>query len=139
VRIRSHQNGGTDVVLDGEEFATAIDAYLTAHTIHVSGPRTISAVLPGISAIAGNVEIYVHVDPSGRVVDNTPSGDSAAPVDSRDELLKAIRATVGESGVPGTSVERYGLVPALQATVATLRRYEEELRTLRAQIEGLQV
>lgn len=56
---------GNNIILDGDEVATAIDAYLTAHSICVDGPRTI--------IIAGRTPTpaaRVYVDPSGRIVDN---------------------------------------------------------------------
>lgn len=55
---------GVAVDLTGDEVATAIDAYLVAHGIHVGGPRTIT--------VNGELceEGYVYVDPSGFVVAN---------------------------------------------------------------------
>lgn len=55
---------GTGVAIDltGDEVATAIDAYLVAHNVHVSGPRTITV----------NEELcdsgHIYVDPSGFVI-----------------------------------------------------------------------
>ncbi len=53
---------GVSIELDGNEVATAIDAYLVSHNIYVSGPRTITV----------NGELcedgHVYVDPSGFVV-----------------------------------------------------------------------
>jgi hypothetical protein len=53
---------GVSIELDGDEVATAIDAYLVAHGIHVSGARTITV----------NGELCEHgrayVDPSGFVI-----------------------------------------------------------------------
>jgi hypothetical protein len=53
---------GVLVELTGDEVAIAIDAYLVAHKIHVSGPRTIS--------VNGELcqEGRVYVDPSGFVI-----------------------------------------------------------------------
>jgi hypothetical protein len=47
------------IELTGDEVATAIDAYLVAHRIHVSGPRTVR--------VNGELCSYgrVYVDPSG--------------------------------------------------------------------------
>lgn len=53
---------GVQINLTGDEVATAIDAYLVAHGIHVNGPRTIR--VNGSPYMAG--EIYV--DPSGFVI-----------------------------------------------------------------------
>ncbi len=63
-----HGNGtteygpGVDVTLTNDEVATAIDAYLVAHGVHVDGPRTIRV----------NQELIeganVYVDPSGSVI-----------------------------------------------------------------------
>jgi hypothetical protein len=56
--------GGTSIYLTGGEVATAIIAYLAAHSITVRGPRTITV----------NHELCdigkVYVDPSGAVYDN---------------------------------------------------------------------
>lgn len=55
---------GVAIDLTGAEVATAIDAYLVAHRIHVFGPRTIKV----------NAELidcgHVYVDPSGFVMTN---------------------------------------------------------------------
>jgi len=49
------------IELTGDEVATAIDAYLVAHNVHVSGPRTIR--VNGELCKTG----LVYVDPSGFV------------------------------------------------------------------------
>jgi len=55
---------GVRIDLTGDEVATAINAWLVAHGVLVSGPRTITV----------NGELcrngYVHVDPSGFVIAN---------------------------------------------------------------------
>jgi hypothetical protein len=53
---------GVDVRMTGDEVATAIDAYLVSHGIHVVGPRTVT--VNGCLCEAGSV----YVDPSGKVV-----------------------------------------------------------------------
>jgi len=53
---------GVEIKLTGSEVATAIDAYLVAHGVYVSGPRTITA--NGKLCESGRV----YVDPSGYVV-----------------------------------------------------------------------
>lgn len=55
---------GVEINLTGDEVAIAIDAYLVAHGIDLSGPRTIT--------VNGELceEGKVYVDPSGRVVAN---------------------------------------------------------------------
>lgn len=53
---------GVSVELTGAEVATAIDAWLVAHGVHVSGPRTIT--VNGELCASGDV----YVDPSGFVV-----------------------------------------------------------------------
>jgi hypothetical protein len=61
------KRGKCDVVLlDYDEIATAIDAYLVTHNISVSGPRTIRWETPDEST----TECAVIVDPSGKLVDN---------------------------------------------------------------------
>jgi len=53
---------GVSIDLTGDEVATAIDAWLVAHGVHVSGPRTIT--VNGELCEVG----HVYVDPSGSVV-----------------------------------------------------------------------
>lgn len=55
---------GVTVELTGDEVATAIDAYLVAHGVHVRGSRTIT--------VNGDLceEGRIYVDPSGFVVAN---------------------------------------------------------------------
>jgi hypothetical protein len=53
---------GVQINLTGDEVATAIDAYLVAHGIYVSGARTITVN----GELCEEGEIYV--DPSGKVV-----------------------------------------------------------------------
>ena len=50
---------GVEVDLTGDEVATAIDAYLVAHGVHVSGPRTVTVN----GELCGDGNVYV--DPSG--------------------------------------------------------------------------
>lgn len=59
---RTEFGPGVEVVLTGDEVAIAVDAFLVAHGIHVSGPRTIT--VNGELCEAGEV----YVDPSGFVV-----------------------------------------------------------------------
>ena len=53
---------GVSIDLTGDEVATAIDSYLVAHGIHVSGARTIT--VSGELCQTGRV----YVDPSGFVM-----------------------------------------------------------------------
>lgn len=53
---------GVSIELTGDEVATAIDAFLTAHSVHIQGPRTIT--VNGELCEIGNV----YVDPGGLVV-----------------------------------------------------------------------
>lgn len=53
---------GVQIDLTGDEVATAIDAYLVANRIHVSGPRTITVN----GELCEKGEVYV--DPSGFVI-----------------------------------------------------------------------
>ena len=55
---------GVEIKLSGDEVATAIDAYLVARGLHVSGPRTIT--VNGDLCNKGRV----YVDPSGFVIHN---------------------------------------------------------------------
>ena len=53
---------GVEIKLSGDEVATAIDAYLVAHGVYVSGPRTITVR----DELIDFGEVYV--DPSGFVI-----------------------------------------------------------------------
>lgn len=53
---------GVSIQLTGDEVAIAIDAWLVAHRVHVSGPRTITVN----GELCDSGEIYV--DPSGFVI-----------------------------------------------------------------------
>jgi hypothetical protein len=53
---------GVSIELTGDEVATAIDAWLVAHDVHVSGPRTVT-VNRDRCAFG-----RVYVDPSGFVI-----------------------------------------------------------------------
>lgn len=59
---RSEYGPGVSIELAGDEVATAIDAWLVAHCVHVSGPRTIT--VNGKLCETGRV----YVDPSGFVI-----------------------------------------------------------------------
>ena len=53
---------GVEIVLTGDEVATAIFTFLTARGVHISGPRTV--LVNGELCEAGQV----YVDPSGFVI-----------------------------------------------------------------------
>jgi len=55
---------GVEINLTGNEVATAIAAYLTAHNIHIDGARTIR--VNGDLCSTGRV----YVDPSGFAIDH---------------------------------------------------------------------
>lgn len=55
---------GVAIELTGDEVANAIDAWLTAHSVHIRGPRTIT--VNGELCDRG----FIYVDPSGQVVAN---------------------------------------------------------------------
>lgn len=68
---------GVSITLTGDEVATAIDAWLVAHSVHISGARTIT--VNGDLCETG----HIYVDPgafvvadgqlwSGKGLDNTP-------------------------------------------------------------------
>jgi len=59
---RTEFGPGVEVSLTGDEVAIAIDAFLVAHGVHVSGPRTIR-VNGGLCE-----EGSIYVDPSGFVI-----------------------------------------------------------------------
>lgn len=61
---RTEYGPGVSIELTGNEVATAIDAWLVAHGVHVSGSRTIR--VNGELCKSG----CVYVDPSGFVIDD---------------------------------------------------------------------
>ena len=65
---------GVDIFLTGDDVATAISAYLVAHDIHISGPRTIR--VNGELCKGGRV----YVDPSGFVIHD------GEKIDGREEV-----------------------------------------------------
>lgn len=67
---------GVSVELTGDEVATAIDAYLVARGVHVSGPRTIT--VNGELCDRG----HVYVDPMGFVVVDGKRISGRGPSDS---------------------------------------------------------
>lgn len=64
---------GVLIELTGDEVAIAIDAYLAAHQVHISGPRTIN--VNGDLCQKGQV----YVDPSGSVVAKGKGFDGRGP------------------------------------------------------------
>lgn len=69
---------GVSIDLTGDEVATAIDAYLVAHGIHVNGPRTIR--------IKGELcgKTHVYVDPSGFVIADGEKFSGRGPEESEE-------------------------------------------------------
>jgi len=61
------------VELDGDELATAIDAYLAAHQIAVIGPRTIRILSGAPWTICSKARALVVAE--DRVVDNRPPSE----------------------------------------------------------------
>lgn len=59
---RTKEGPGVLIELTGDEVATAIDAWLVAHGLHVSGPRTIR--VNGELCESGRI----YVNPSGFVI-----------------------------------------------------------------------
>lgn len=87
MRIR-HGDGKTQygpgvlIELTGDEVATAIDAYLAAHRVHISGPRTTK--VNGSLCKGGSI----YVDPSGFVINQEGerlSGRGKEPEKEEDE------------------------------------------------------
>jgi hypothetical protein len=68
---------GVEITLTGCEVATAIAAFLVAHGIHVSGPRTIN--VNGGLCVAGSV----YVDPSGFVISSGKKYDGRGQAQKR--------------------------------------------------------
>jgi len=64
---------GVSIELTGAEVATAISAFLVAHGVHVSGPRTIT--VNGELCETG----HVYVDPYGFVIADGEKWDGSGP------------------------------------------------------------
>ena len=58
---------GNTLRLTSSEFARAIDAFLVANGVNVSGARTVYACTDEVLHVAREVRVVVIVDPSGRV------------------------------------------------------------------------
>lgn len=64
------------IYLDSDELATAIDAYLAAHRVNVTGPRSMNIIGksdagPTVIVSSANIDyVRIYVDPSGKLVDN---------------------------------------------------------------------
>jgi hypothetical protein len=74
---------GVSIELTGDEVATAIDAWLVAHGVHVGGPRTVT--VNGDLCNAGRV----YVDPSGFVVADGIRLSGRGPGKYDDDILEA--------------------------------------------------
>lgn len=76
---RTKYGPGVSIELTGDEIATAIDAWLVTHGIHVSGPRTIT--------VNGQLceEGHVYIDPSGVV---STDGKKLSGQERREELYE---------------------------------------------------
>jgi len=59
---RTKHGPGVDIKMSGAEVATAIEAWLVAHGVHIAGPRTIT--VNGERCERGSV----YVDPSGYAI-----------------------------------------------------------------------
>ena len=70
---RTGYGPGVSVELTGDEVATAIDAWLVAHDVHISGPRTVT-VNGGLCASG-----RVYVDPSGFVIADSEKMSGRGP------------------------------------------------------------
>jgi hypothetical protein len=70
---------GVSINLTGDEVAIAIDAYLVAHRIYVSGPRTIT--VNGKLCEVG----HIYVDPSGFVIADGLKISGRGDRETRDE------------------------------------------------------
>jgi len=73
---KTQHGPGVSIELTGDEVATAIDAYLVARGVHVSGPRT--TTVNGELCDAG----HVYVDPSGFVIANGERFSGWEPVNA---------------------------------------------------------
>lgn len=62
MKIKEGYNKGVEITLTGNEVARAIMAYIVAHGVYISGPKTIR-VNKGLCE-----EGSIYVDPSGYVI-----------------------------------------------------------------------
>ena len=73
---------GVQIYLSGDELATAITAYLTAHDVNMFGARTVRVC--GIAA--GMTLVSVYVDPSGFVIEKGKKWDGKGPEGQTTDL-----------------------------------------------------
>lgn len=82
---RTEYGPGVSVEITGDEVATAIDAWLVAHCVHVDGPRTVT--VNGELCVTG----HIYVDPSGFVIADGERFSGRGPT-----ALRAASPTTGE-------------------------------------------
>jgi len=73
----SNHGTGVEISLTCDEVATAIDAYLVAHGIHITGARTIKVN----DELCKNGEVYV--DPSGFVIADGEKYSGKGPIEKK--------------------------------------------------------
>lgn len=96
-RGKTHEGPGVEIELTGNEVATAIDAYLVAHGVHIAGPRTVRVN----GELCDGGEVYV--DPSGFAIFEGERYPRQPEQQRRDEArahellaeLAAVRARLG--------------------------------------------
>lgn len=116
---------GVLINLSGAEIATAIDAYLAAHRIYVSGPRTIQ--VNGDLCKYGNV----YVDPVGFVIaegDRYEGGETHSDYKIGDKYTFNGHPFIVES----TNIKRTHLMNAIPYAKG-LTKDNKELRQLEAE------
>lgn len=69
MKIESTTHGNVIINLDGNEMATAIDAYLVSHCVCVSGPRTIRVNGTIIKDVEGKVIVNGSVIADGERIE----------------------------------------------------------------------
>lgn len=93
---RTQYGPGVAIELTGDEVATAIDAWLVAHGVHVSGPRTVT-VNGGLCRFG-----QVYVDPSGFAIAGGEKVDGRGPaprIEERSAIVDEIGDVVGSRPV----------------------------------------
>lgn len=132
---------GTGTAIDAPSLATVIEELRTAVYPNYSTQDLRGLVL----RLAHAVDATIRRVCDGMVPRSPSSVEASASApqeDSKDsnheayrELLRAIAAEISRAGEPGTSVERFGVVPAARAAINALLDARKSERVLRDELE----
>lgn len=116
--------------LGSQEIETAIDAYIVAHEMHVSGPRTIRIVRnadahpDNTNCRAFRVEVFV--DPSGKLHSNKHPADQPEWLQAQ---ISKLLAYLEEDSVPSHTTSTWTMASD-SAHTGLAKRYAESLQRI---------